>query len=138
MISILTTGKLTASPNLLTTKAGKPYIRCKLACHDGEQNILVSVTAFAAEAVEMLRKLDKGDAVAIAGTGKPSSWLGKDGQPVAGMDVLADSAMTTYAAGKKRDKFRQVSGQDRQVKPKQSTARQNADSGELMDDLPWD
>jgi len=63
--------------------------------------MLVSVIAFAADAVTGLLALSKGDALAIAGRAKLTSWE-KDGEEKHGLSVVADQVLTIYQIEKRR------------------------------------
>lgn len=67
--------------------------------------MLVSVIAFDANAVATILALSKGDACAIAGRGKLTSW-GKAGEEKHGLSVVADRVLTVYHAGKLRKQGR--------------------------------
>jgi len=69
--------------------------------------MLVSVIAFAADAVAALLALQRGDSVAIAGRAKLTSWE-KAGEQKHGLSVVADRVLTVYAAGKQRKAARET------------------------------
>ncbi len=54
-----------------------------------------------------LLALHKGDALAIAGRAKLSSWT-KDGEEKHGLSVVADRVLSAYAAGKARKAAREA------------------------------
>lgn len=63
--------------------------------------MLVSIIAFNADAVAGLLALAKGDACAIAGRAKLTSWE-KDGEQRHGLSVTADQVLTIYQIEKRR------------------------------------
>ena len=79
MLNVLASGTLIADPRRRTSAAGKDYATTSLrvAAEDADQ-ILVSVIAFAPDAVAALLALQRGDSCAIAGRAKLTSWE-KDG-----------------------------------------------------------
>ena len=63
--------------------------------------MLVSAIAFAPDAVAALLALTKGDAIAIAGRAKLTSWE-KNGEEKHGLSVVVDKVLTVYQIEKKR------------------------------------
>ncbi|OGB00437.1 MAG: hypothetical protein A3E25_05470 [Burkholderiales bacterium RIFCSPHIGHO2_12_FULL_69_20] len=100
-ITALVTGKLIANPERRAGTGGKPFVLAKVIAHDGEADSLVSVIAFGS-AAEQIGALTKGDALAINGRAKVSTWTGKDGAPRAGLSITADIVMTAYQLKRKR------------------------------------
>lgn len=102
MLSVLCSGTLVSDPRERTTAAGKAYAtgQMRVPAEDAEAT-LVSVIAFAADAVTGLLALAKGDALAIAGRAKLTSWE-KGAEEKHGMSVVADRVLSVYAAGKTR------------------------------------
>jgi single-strand DNA-binding protein len=110
MLTILASGTLVSDPRERTTAAGKPYCTTSLRipCEDGEP-VLISAIAFNADAVQALLALTKGDAVAIAGRAKFTSWE-KDGEGKHGLSVVADKVLTVYQIEKRRKQARDAEG----------------------------
>lgn len=110
MLSVLASGTLVSDPRARTTAAGKAYATAALrvACEDAEA-MLVSVIAFDAGAVAALLALQKGDACAIAGRAKLTSWE-KAGEQKHGLSVTADKVLTIYQIDKKRRQASQPEG----------------------------
>jgi single-stranded DNA-binding protein len=102
MLNVLAQGVLVSDPRERTSAAGKAFATglLRVPAEDGEA-ALVSVIAFAPDAVAALLALAKGDSVAIAGRAKLTSWT-KDNQERHGVSVVADRVLTVYAAGKAR------------------------------------
>jgi len=75
MLSILANGTLIADPVEHRSANDKPYATCtmRVPCDDGEL-MYVSVISFNADAVAALLALRRGDACAIAGRAKLTSW----------------------------------------------------------------
>ena len=114
MISVLMQGTLTAAPMRRTSAAGKDYVTANVRVPvEGDEAILCSTIAFDALAVEALLRLEKGDAVALAGSAKLSRWTAKDGTERTGLSVTASKVMSAYLATKKR----RAEGDDRKPEP---------------------
>ncbi len=102
MLSVLASGTLIADPKERATTAGKPYATgiVRVPAEDAEP-MLVSLITFNADAVAALLALTKGDALAIVGRAKLSSWT-KDGEEKHGLSVVADQVLTIYQIEKRR------------------------------------
>ncbi len=68
---------------------------------------MLSIITFNASAVQALLTLAKGDALAIVGRAKLSTWE-KDGGEKHGLSVVADRVLTAYQAGKQRKAAREA------------------------------
>ncbi len=102
MLSILASGALVSDPKQRTSTNGKPYVTaCVRVPAEDSEAVMLSVIAFAADAVQALSALTKGDSCAIAGRAKLSDWE-KDGEQRHGLSVVADNVLTPYALDKKR------------------------------------
>ncbi len=102
MISILTSGTLIARPASCTSKNGNNYVRCQLRANAGDESFLVSLVAVDDQICKALSALDKGDSVCVTGSGKPSTWTGRDSEPCLGLNVKVEQLMTQYSLTKKR------------------------------------
>jgi single-stranded DNA-binding protein len=72
-------------------------------CGDGgDESSLVSLVAFDEAVCKSLLALSKGDSVYVSGSGKPSTWNGRDGSPCLGLNVVVKVLMTQYGLTKKR------------------------------------
>jgi single-stranded DNA-binding protein len=100
-ISALVTGKLIADPERRISSSGKPFALAKLAAATDDGDALVSVIAFGSVA-EQLVELGKGDAVALTGRAKVTTWTDRDGNAKAGLSVTADGLLTAYHLRRKR------------------------------------
>ena len=108
MLSVLCTGTLVSDPKPRTSAAGKPFATALLRVPAEDSDaLLVSVIAFAPDAVAAILTLSRGDSVAIAGRAKLSEWT-KDGEVRHGLSVTADRVLTAYQAGKKRKGARET------------------------------
>jgi single-stranded DNA-binding protein len=105
MLAILATGTLIADPvSRVSTTSGKSFTTAALMVPaENSEPMRVSVIAFAGDPVEALLLLKKGDACAISGRAKLSSWT-KNGEEKHGLSVIADRVLSAYAAGKQRVK----------------------------------
>lgn len=113
MIDALITGKLLRDPALKTGSSGKPYCNFLLSVptNDGEYT-LVSGIAFG-DVAGRLAKLQKGDALSVAGSLKPSEWADKStGEIKRGLSITVSAALSAYDVKKRRG-----SGESRQSNP---------------------
>lgn len=120
MIDGLITGKLHGTALERTGKSGKPFATAKLkaATHEGE-TIFVNLLAFADNAQAALLALGDGDAVAVSGSIKPTSWTDKDGNTRVGIDMIAAQVLTSYHVDKRRRAVtRQDQPQDQPQRPR--------------------
>jgi single-stranded DNA-binding protein len=100
-LSILAQGTLTRDPDQRTSKSGKTFVTAQLRTPTEEDSVLISVICFDAAGCSKLERLKKGDAVAITGRAKPTTWE-KSGEQHHGLSVVASGVLTTYEAGKRR------------------------------------
>lgn len=100
-ITALIVGKLIAEPEQRTGASGKPFTTARVAADAEGDSVLCSVIAFG-PAAEQLAALAKGDTLALTGRCKPKAWSTKDGELKAGLDVVADSLLTTYHVKRRR------------------------------------
>lgn len=108
MLSILASGTLVSDPRERMSTTGKTYCTASMRVPAEDSDaMLVSIIAFASDAVAALLALSKGDSVAIAGRAKLSTWE-KDGEQKHGLSVVADKVLTVYAAGKQRKVAREL------------------------------
>ncbi len=90
------TGRLTADPELHTTKAGKPIAKMRLALQrpkdpDGEDRgaDYVDITVFGRQAEVICEYLAKGRRVGIEGRLSHSEWEAEDGSRRQHLEVIA-------------------------------------------------
>ena len=100
-ITALITGRLIADPERRTSSGGKPYATARVAAGTDDESVLCSVIAFG-HVGEQLAALAKGDALSLTGRTKVKAWTDREGQPRAGLDVVADQVLTVYHLRKKR------------------------------------
>jgi len=102
MLNILATGTLVAEPRSRQGNSGKSFVTTSMRVPvEGGDAVLVSVIAFSSTAIDALLALTKGDAVAIAGRAKLTSWTKDDGEHH-GLSVIADQVLTVYEADRRR------------------------------------
>jgi single-stranded DNA-binding protein len=94
MIRALITGNLYGDPQARTSQAGKQFVTAKMRA-DGKDGASVwcSVIAFGEQADRLLT-LGDGAALAVSGRAEVSGWLDKQGEPRAGLSLVADEIAT--------------------------------------------
>lgn len=94
MIRALITGTLYGNPQTRTSQAGKSYVTAKVRA-DGKDSASVwcSVIAFG-EIADRLMTLADGAALSISGRAEVNAWLDKQGEPKAGLSLVADEMVT--------------------------------------------
>ena len=103
MLTVLALGTLMNDPQPRTSAGGKDYATALMRVpSEGADAILVSLVAFNPDTVTALLAHSKSDALAVAGRAKLSSWNGRDGDEVHGMNVIADRILSAYMVDKKR------------------------------------
>jgi len=103
MIDVLIQGKLHGDVVIDTASNGNAYAKFRLSATDkGGQWLTCSCILFAAEVIEVVRRLQDGDAVAVSGEASIRTWCGKDGVERHSFDVLVHGALSPYHAGRKR------------------------------------
>jgi single-strand DNA-binding protein len=103
MIDALISGKLIKDPVQKIGQSGKPFCNFMLAVPvaDGEP-ILVSGIAFS-ETAEKIAKLQKGDALSVTGSLKPTEWADRaTGELKRGLSVTVSAALSAYDIRKRR------------------------------------
>lgn len=107
MLSILATGTLVNDPKSRMSVTGKAYATASMRVPAEDSGaVLVSIIAFASDAVQAILALQRGDSCSIAGRAKLTSWT-KDGEEKHGLSVVADRVLSAYAAGKARKAARE-------------------------------
>ena len=140
MIRALVTGSLYGDPQTRTSQAGKSYVTAKVRA-DGKDGVSVwcSIIAFG-ELADRLMTLGDGAALAVSGKAEINGWLDKQGEPRAGLSLVADEVVTLK--GKPRPpqgtgdapNVRQGQGSHRQ--PQRPTRAPVAAGAGFDDDLP--
>jgi single-stranded DNA-binding protein len=124
MLDVLVSGRLVRDPVTRTGQSGKPFTTALLRVDTGEEDqTLVSIIAFQ-EAAEKLARLKAGDAVAVAGSAKLSSWE-KDGETRHGLSVTASAVLSAYDVKRRR-------GTDEKDKPAARTS-----DPQFNDEIPF-
>jgi single-stranded DNA-binding protein len=102
MIDALISGKLIRDPVLKTGSSGKPYCNFMLSVSADDERVIVSGMAFGGVA-ERIGKLNKGDALSVTGSLKPSEWTDKTtGETKHGLNVTVSAALSAYDVKKRR------------------------------------
>jgi len=102
VLNVLASGSLVRDPQRRYSSAGKPYATglARIPVEDGEP-MLVSLIAFERDAAAALLALARGDALAVAGRAKLTSWQ-KDGEDHHGLNIVVDRVVTLYQIDKRR------------------------------------
>jgi single-stranded DNA-binding protein len=102
VLNVLASGTLIADPVARTSAKGKPFATgtMRVPSEDADP-VLMSLIAFSSTAVDTLLALTKGDALAVVGRAKLTSWT-KDGEDRHGLSMVADQVMSVYQADKRR------------------------------------
>lgn len=100
-ITALITGKLIADPERRTGASGKHFTVARLTAHDGDAESVIGLVAFGSLAAQ-LEAMNKGDAVAITGRARLSTWTTRDGTSKTGLNVTVDRMLTAYHLRRKR------------------------------------
>ena len=101
-LTLLATGTLLRDPVARTSAAGKQFCTALMRVPgEGEDAVLCSLIAFHPDAVRSILALSNGDAIAVSGLGKLTSWT-KDGEEKHGLGVTVEAVLTAYQIDKKR------------------------------------
>lgn len=94
MIRALITGSLYGAPQARTSQAGKQFVTAKIRA-DGKngESVWCSVIAFG-DLADRLLTLGDGAALSISGKAEINGWLDKQGEPKAGISLVADDVAT--------------------------------------------
>lgn len=102
-LDVLITGRLVKPAQERKAANGNAYCLAQVSVPtEGEESLLASCIAFSRSAVDALLVLDKGDAVAVAGKAKLSSWAGSDGTQKHGLNVTIEQVLTVYHVRRRR------------------------------------
>ncbi len=103
MIDALISGRLIRDPVTKTAANGKSFVNFLLSVPVGdEEPVIVSGIAFA-DAAERIGRLGKGDALAVTGSLKPSTWMDKaTGEERHGLNVTVSACLSPYDVRKCR------------------------------------
>ena len=69
---------------------------------NGAESVLTSLIAFDADAKVALMRLHRGDALAVIGQARLTSWTGKDGEIKRGLGITAESVISIYEVRKRK------------------------------------
>jgi len=103
MIDSLISGTLIRDPQTRTGPSGKPNTNFLLSVPVGDEApVIVSGIAFA-DVAEKIGRLKKGDALAVVGSLKPSTWTDKaSGEERHGLNVTVQACLSAYDVKKRR------------------------------------
>jgi hypothetical protein len=104
MIHAHVAGELLAPPERRTSERGTDWLRLKLRCHAGGGHALVTAAVFDGELIERVAGLAPGDAVSLAGPLELRAWLDRDGNPCAGLGLVAHAVLTIRDGAARRDR----------------------------------
>lgn len=130
MIDCLVSGRLHGVPQQRTAKTGRTFTTAKLRVPTGEDSTFCNVIAFDQGTQDALMTLGAGEAVALAGELKVSTWTDKSGTTRPSLDLVASKALTQYHLTKRRRTMQgeQDGGQQRQP---HRQAEPDLDDGEM-------
>jgi len=93
MIRALVTGSLYGDPQTRTSQAGKPFVTAKVRADGKGESVWCSIIAFG-EIADRLMTLGNGAALSVSGKAEINGWLDKQGEPKAGLSLVADEVAT--------------------------------------------
>lgn len=100
MIEALVTGKLHGAPEQRLDKTNQPFSVCKVRASlaGDNENVLVNVIAFDADACAALLDMHDGDGISLAGTITPRVWTDKQGNTRPVLDMVAHRVLSVQDA----------------------------------------
>lgn len=102
-LNVLITGRLVKPAQERTGNSGKTFALTQINVPtEGDESLLASCIAFNRTTINALLALDKGDAVALAGKARLSTWTGADGSTKCGLNVTVEQVLTAYHVRRKR------------------------------------
>jgi single-stranded DNA-binding protein len=131
---MLASGALVADPQRREGQKG-PFAIATIRAADGDEPALVSGIAFG-ENAERLLGFVKGDALAVSGRARLTSWTGRDGAKKHGVSIVADQIAAAKPRPKTAAGARRQSPRGRKVsafRPPRSSGPPLAD--DRLDDL---
>lgn len=95
------TGRLGRDPEIRTTRAGKPWLRCSVAVDDekADEPQWCSVAYFGEDAEQIHERLSKGAEVYAEGYLKLNRWTTRDGEERSGLNLVAWRLIALGAVG---------------------------------------
>ena len=151
-LDVLINGRLVKPVQQRTASNGSPFAVAQVSVPtEADESLLASCIAFSRSAVDALLALDKGDAVALAGRAKLSSWTGSDGATKHGLNVTVDAVLTPYHVQRRRkaaqggdsapdDSTTPTPARDRAATASQTSRRPvpaGAGLADMADDIPF-
>ncbi len=136
MIDALIAGRIFGKPESRTARNGSAFVTAKarIPTSSGEAQF-VNVVAFRESVRTALLAPSDGDSVALAGELKLTAYLGRDGQPHPGVDLVASQLLTEYSIIKRRKAFQDANGQPQA--PRDDAPAPAAAEPEFDDALPF-
>ena len=92
MIRALITGTIYGEPQARTSQAGKKYATAKVKADSGKGDgavVWCSIIAFGEQAARLMT-LSNGAALSVAGKAEVNAYSNKQGEPAAGLSIVAD------------------------------------------------
>jgi single-stranded DNA-binding protein len=102
MIDALIAGKLHGAPQQRTSKTGRTFTTAKLRVPSGEDAVFCNVVCFEPDTQAVLLALAAGEAVALAGELRVTTWTDKSGTTRPNLDLVASRSLTQYHLTKRR------------------------------------
>ena len=103
MLNILAVGVLIADPQRRTGQTGRDFVGATMrASSEGSEGMLVSLVGFSDIVIDALMALTKGDALAVVGRSRLTSWTSRDGGEQHGLSCVVDQLLTHYEVAKRR------------------------------------
>lgn len=103
MLNVLLTGALVRDPQERQSSAAKTYATAAMRVPvEGDEAMVVSLIAFSEAATSALLALAKGDALAVSGRAKLTTW-DRNSEQRYGMSVVAERVMTVYESRRKAE-----------------------------------
>jgi len=136
-LTVMLSGTLAKTPEQRTSKKGNEFATTTVRTPTAEGDLFANVTAFS-ELAPVLARLAKGDPVTIIGTGKVSTYTAKDGEPKAGLSVIASRiiALADNQAPPKERKPKESEQQRRFTEYQQPAGPREFAPAEFDDNLP--
>jgi single-stranded DNA-binding protein len=96
-LHVLVVGVLTADPQRRTNAAGKSFAIGTIRAATDDGPVLISTIAFGDQTTQLLAH-QRGQALALSGRAKLTSWTAKDGTEKHGVSVVAEQIASAASA----------------------------------------
>jgi len=114
-------GALADDAQAKTSKNGKPYLRLRVRCGDGDAAQWVSVMSFDPEAIGAVDRMTKGARIYCEGRLELNEWTGNDGTVRQGLSVMSFhtrlAAIGRQKAKRERSKDESTAGEQKPAAP---------------------